>query len=187
MAVASILVVFVWLAAIAVMFVVHKSMLAQVLLFLQICRNYDTIAITMTDIVLSQLQATLKAARQSLTKPRRVVFESMQHQEPMTMHELVTSCANVDRASVYRTITLFEQLNIVQRLQTGWKYKLELSDAFHAHHHHATCLHCGAVIPLPEDVALESQLQRLAAGHQFKLQSHQLELSGICQECSLLQ
>jgi len=35
--------------------------------------------------------------------------------------------------------------------QIGWKYKLELSNAFQHHHHHLTCLQCGGVTPLPED------------------------------------
>ncbi|HEY4161244.1 MAG TPA: Fur family transcriptional regulator [Candidatus Saccharimonadales bacterium] len=132
---------------------------------------------------LSSLEETLHVNGQSLTQPRREVFAVLQGEEPLTMHELVERCKSIDRASVYRTVALFEQLGVVQRLQTGWKYRLELSDDFHEHHHHATCLHCGRVIPLPEDAALEARLRRLAAAHNFALQSHQIELSGLCQDC----
>lgn len=129
------------------------------------------------------LAKTLRGARQSLTMPRRAVFLALQNQEPLTMHELVERCRGIDRASVYRSVALFERLGIVQRLQTGWKYKLELSDSFHEHHHHATCARCGLVIPLPENPKLEAYLHRLADAYRFALQNHQLELSGLCQQC----
>lgn len=132
------------------------------------------------------LEERLHAGGQSLTKPRQAVFAALQGQEPLTMHELITRCPDVDRASVYRTVALFEQLGVVQRLQTGWKYRLELSDDFHEHHHHATCLHCSRVVPLPEDAALEARLRELATAHCFSLQGHQIELSGFCENCQPL-
>ncbi len=100
------------------------------------------------------------------------------------MQQLVSRCRiTIDRASVYRTVRLFEQLGIVQRLQIGWKYKLELSNAFQDHHHHLTCLHCSAVTPLPEDLVLEAQLTRLAQQHNFDARDHQLEIRGLCLNC----
>lgn len=129
------------------------------------------------------LKATLKQQHYSLTAARQVVFEALQHQEPQSMREIVASCKHIDRASVYRTITLFERLGIVQRLQVGWKYRLELSDAFHEHHHHMHCIRCGQTIALPEDLELEKRLQEVAASYDFDLQTHQLELSGLCRSC----
>lgn len=100
------------------------------------------------------------------------------------MAELVAACSPINRASTYRTVFLFEQLGIVQRLQIGWKYKLELSDSFHLHHHHLTCRQCGVVIPFEEDPALEKRLIALARSHDFAMSGHQLEIQGICQSCS---
>ncbi|MCA9327123.1 transcriptional repressor, partial [Candidatus Saccharibacteria bacterium] len=51
------------------------------------------------------------------------------------------------------------------------------------HHHHATCTNCGASIALPEDKALEKRLHELAARRNFTLQSHQIELTGLCEAC----
>jgi len=132
---------------------------------------------------LEQLQQSLKG-QGSLTEPRRIIFTALLYQEPQTMSQLVAACrGQVDRASVYRTIALFEKLGIVQRLQIGWKYKLELSDAFHRHHHHLTCLKCGQVIPFDGDQALERKLQTIAEAKSFKIQAHQLEIQGLCQAC----
>jgi Fur family ferric uptake transcriptional regulator len=129
------------------------------------------------------LEKALAGALQSMTKPRQAVFDALQHHKSLTMNELVKSCPNIDRASVYRTVTLFEKLGIIVRIPTGWKYRLELGEAFHEHHHHATCANCGASIALPEDPALEKRLRNLAARRSFTLQSHQIELTGTCESC----
>ncbi len=129
------------------------------------------------------LSEALKAHGYSLTSPRKIVFEALQHQEPQSMRDIVAACKHIDRASVYRTVALFEQLGIVQRLQMGWKYRLELSDDFHEHHHHLHCVSCGQTTALPEDSELEKSLQTMATAHNFQLRSHQLELSGLCQTC----
>lgn len=130
------------------------------------------------------LKEFLKKHGQSLTKSRTAVFAAMQGREPQTMKQLITACSGMDRASVYRTISLFEKLGIVQRLQIGWKYKLELTDAFSRHHHHMTCLNCGRVISFDESPELEQQLRWLAADKRFKIRSHQLEIQGLCSRCA---
>ena len=130
-----------------------------------------------------QLQNTLKAGGFRFTASRQDVLNALQGHEPQTMHEVTARCPDIDRASVYRSIALFEQLGIVQRLQIGWKYNLELTGAFVHHHHHLSCVKCGCVIPLPDDAVLEKRLAVLAAGHNFIAQDHQLEIRGLCKTC----
>jgi Fur family ferric uptake transcriptional regulator len=128
------------------------------------------------------LKDLLKRNGQSVTTTRLAVFEALSGQEPLSMHELVERVRSADRASVYRTIDLFERLGIVQRLNTGWKYKVELSDKFAAHHHHLTCTHCGATTPMNE-AELETVIDRLARNHGFRPMAHQIEIQGICNNC----
>lgn len=137
----------------------------------------------MTEIT-DTLHQVLKQHGFSLTKPRTIVFNALQNEEPQTMREVVAKCSAIDRASVYRVISLFEQLGVVQRLQMGWKYRLELSDDFHEHHHHLRCTRCNSVTPLQEDLDLEERLNVIAQNYKFTLQNHQLELSGLCEACS---
>lgn len=133
---------------------------------------------------LEQFKTTLKTQAYSLTKTRQLVFSALQDKEPQTMREVVAACAGqADRASVYRAISLFEKLGIAQRLQIGWKYKLELSDRFHHHHHHLTCMECGRTFALPADISLEQRLKLLAKRQNFQMRGHQLEIQGVCQSC----
>ncbi|HUD10669.1 MAG TPA: transcriptional repressor [Candidatus Saccharimonadales bacterium] len=131
----------------------------------------------------SQLQEALHSSGYSLTTARRAVFTALRGNDPQTMRELVIRCPDIDRASVYRTVALFENFGIVQRLQIGWKYKLELSDQYAPHHHHASCQNCSKIIALPEDTVLEKRLLELAKAHNFQPQDHQLEIRGLCASC----
>lgn len=131
-----------------------------------------------------QLTQHLKTNGYSVTSARRIVFTALEDKEAISMAELVTACGDkLDRATVYRTITLFEELGIVRRIQIGWKYKLELTDAFSNHHHHLTCTKCGSVTPLSEDIDLEERLKELMALYHFKPSDHQLEIRGLCHNC----
>lgn len=127
-------------------------------------------------------KSLLKDAGQSVTSVRLRVFDALVSQEPLGMHELVKRSGGVDRASVYRAVQLFERLGIVQRLNTGWKYKIELTDKFAEHHHHLTCLSCGKTIAIGE-AELEDVLAGIAAHHKFEPTAHQIEIQGYCEAC----
>lgn len=135
------------------------------------------------DKVLRQLRATLKQHGQSLTEPRRQIFEALYGKEPQTLRELTLACSAIDRTSVYRTVALFERLGIVRRLPIGWKYKLELTDAFSRHHHHLTCLRCERIISFDERPELANELAVIARRHDFQMQDHQVEIQGLCERC----
>lgn len=120
----------------------------------------------------------------SLTKQRQFVFEQLEDRDPLSMQELYERCrGELDRASLYRIVSVFEQLGIVRRVHIGWKYKLELSDSFAGHHHHLTCLSCHTVIPINE-AALEAFISNVAASHEFKPLEHQVEIQGLCKDCA---
>lgn len=128
-------------------------------------------------------EGLLKQSNQSRTKARQAVFDVLAASDaPLAMRDLVTKSNGVDRASVYRAVELFEQLDIAQRIYTGWKYKIELSDRFTAHHHHLTCTACGKSVAISED-ELERFVDAVAARHGFKANVHQIEIQGLCQDC----
>jgi len=134
-----------------------------------------------------KLASTLKSRGYSLTKPRQAFFSALQSGTPRTMHELSMDLSSVmDRASIYRTVELFEELGIVVRVQQGWKYRIELSDQFSPHHHHITCLNCGRVLSFDEPAGLDRLLNEIAIKCGFTNKYHSLEISGLCPECRKL-
>lgn len=130
-----------------------------------------------------RLATILKSHRYSLTKPRLAVFKALEGSEPVTMHELIARLPEVDRATIYRVVELFQQLGIIKRLQIGWKYKLELSDDFNPHHHHLSCINCGKTIPIKQDQDIEDLIHTFGSSHKFTITDHQLEIQGVCQDC----
>lgn len=134
---------------------------------------------------LALLQKVLKDNGYSLTKPRQMVCELLKGREPQSMRELAArSRGLIDRASLYRTIDLFEKLGLVRRVYIGWKYKVELSDVFTHHHHHISCLGCGKIVAITEEAEIERLIRDISARHGFTASRHQLEVSGYCPACS---
>ncbi|HEY4963243.1 MAG TPA: Fur family transcriptional regulator [Candidatus Saccharimonadales bacterium] len=128
----------------------------------------------------------LDASDLSLTKPRLLVFDTLSENGPLSMKELVERIdGKIDRASVYRIITVFEELGIVNRINIGWKYKIELSEKFSSHHHHLNCLRCGKTIDIEPPKLVESAIEDLAHEYQFEIKSHQIDVTGICHDCQL--
>ncbi|MGI9027958.1 MAG: Fur family transcriptional regulator [Candidatus Saccharimonadales bacterium] len=130
----------------------------------------------------------LKAAKASNTAARSAVFAALYESdhEPLSMAKLITlTKAYADRASIYRSVHLLEEIGVIHRLHIGWKYKLELSDDFHGHHHHITCSQCGDTHATHDDETFEALLAQLAAKHGYTITDHQLDIKGICQSCQL--
>ncbi len=131
------------------------------------------------------LKTILKQNGSSLTRTRQLVFDLLRDKDPQSMQVLCSRATpEVDRATVYRTIDLYERLGIVHRLNIGWKYKVELSDLFNDHHHHMHCEKCGKIIDLPANIMLEKMIETVAIKSSFSPRGHTLEIYGLCSVCS---
>ncbi|HWZ66018.1 MAG TPA: transcriptional repressor [Patescibacteria group bacterium] len=134
----------------------------------------------------SLLEKILRKNGYSVTGPRQRIFELLVGQPPQTMRALIERAnGEIDRASFYRVIKLYEKLGLVRRITIGWKYKVELSDIFLEHHHHLSCISCGKVIAVKNSHTIEEAIVKLGTDNRFTLISHQLELQGRCETCTL--
>lgn len=119
-----------------------------------------------------------------LTAARQITFKLLLHPQPQSMSEILAKANDtVDRVSVYRNIELFEKLGIVQRIYIGWKYKLELSDEFVAHHHHLSCLQCGKIIDIKDEAHINNFIAEVTRAAGFKPRRHLFEIDGYCKDC----
>ena len=135
------------------------------------------------DIGIQKITQALKESRSSATKGRLAVFNYLAAHGPMSVGSLAHHLSGeVDRATVYRTIELYEKLGIVNRIWQGFRHQVELSEIFTPHHHHALCQHCGKTIDISSQ-ELEIALAGLAKKHNFLTLNHSVELSGYCSDC----
>lgn len=119
-----------------------------------------------------------------LTRQRKLIFMALLEQGALTTPEIATLLSgSVDRATVYRTLETFEEIKLVDRIWDGWKSKIELSDAFVTHHHHATCSSCEKGMRI-ESAELETTLRSIAKKLNFNMDSHTVELYGTCEACT---
>lgn len=117
------------------------------------------------------------------TGPRRAVLNAIgKSRGTFTAEELLNELPKVGRATVFRTIKLLQELDLVCRvpLEDGSvRYQLSEGD----HHHHLVCRNCGAVTEFT-DIEMDTRIQEQARAHRFQLQGHSIELYGLCAGCS---
>jgi|SRR5581483_2641364 len=138
----------------------------------------------MTEQDTLQLKRILTEHGYHTTKARTDTFRLLMSPQPQSMAQLLAKATgSIDRVTVYRNIDLFEKLGIVHRIYIGWKYKLELSDDFTAHHHHLSCLGCGLTIDIEDEEHIEEFIQDITTKLGFQPRRHQFEVDGYCRNC----
>lgn len=86
----------------------------------------------------------------------------------------------VSRATVYRALSLFERLGLIERVH-GLGRTHRYVRCAPRHHHHLICAGCGRVEDLP-GCPLEELLPALV-GDAFLVEGHRLEVFGRCARC----
>lgn len=118
-----------------------------------------------------------------VTGQRRAVLDAIAAAgTPFSIEEICEAIPDVGRATTFRTMKLLQELDLVCRvpLEDGTvRYQLSQSDA---HHHHLICSGCGEVAEF-SDGELDARIEANAAASGFRLESHSVELYGLCRAC----
>ncbi len=125
-----------------------------------------------------------------MSHPRFLIYqELLGAQNPLSPQELYQSLLKKRRkiglTSIYRSLDLFESLNMVFKIINGSsvKYKLcELKD----HHHHIICRSCGHVGVL-NFCDISSWSKKVTESTGYQVVDHQLNFYGFCKKCKPLQ
>ena len=121
-----------------------------------------------------------------LTAPRRAVLDAIAgSNRPFTIEELSERLPDIGRATVFRTIKLLQELDIVCRVPLedgGIRYERSRSGR---HHHHLICSECGSVTEFSDPI-LDEAIEQNAETASFELDGHSTELYGRCAPCQRL-
>lgn len=130
-----------------------------------------------------KIQHLLSKHGYKVTTVRKKVYLTLANTpHPMSNSELIAEIQDIDKVSVYRTLTLYETIGVIHRIWNGFKSKVELSEEFSPHHHHFTCRRCNKVISFKSN-DIEKALDTLQASIDVSIEHHLLELSGTCKDC----
>lgn len=132
----------------------------------------------MTDTILSRCET--KGLR--ITGPRRVIADVLDaatdHPDVEELYARATAIdPRISLATVYRTVKLFEEAGILEKVDFG-DGRARYEDAERDHHDHLIDLSSGQVIEFvsPEIEALQ---EKIAAKLGYRLKGHKLELYGV--------
>ncbi len=145
----------------------------------------------MPDVELDDEVATLlrNAEQRYTTGRRRVVSALRAGSGPLTMAQILENDESLSQSSVYRNLTILEDVGVVTRIVTGDDFsRYELAEHLTEHHHHLICTSCGDVVDFALDDNFESELDkalhRAAKAAGFVPAAHRLDLFGTCANCS---
>jgi len=138
--------------------------------------------------LLSDFKQLLKANNLKFTIQREVILEMLynsdEHLTPEGLHHLIQEKhpdLNTGIATVYRTLSLLEDSEMVTSLSfgaQGKKYELGAKD----HHDHIICTKCGSISEFVDE-EIEVRQKKIAEELGFAMQEHSMQIYGVCKTC----
>lgn len=98
------------------------------------------------------------------------------------IENLKSAQKQVSRATVYRTLSKLVDAGLLRRIELGDRTVYDHDYGYPAHDH-LVCGQCGSMTEFQSE-ELESLLERVAGGHQFRAAGHTLVIRGVCAECN---
>jgi Fur family transcriptional regulator, ferric uptake regulator len=132
----------------------------------------------MADTIIERCEA--KGLR--LTEQRRTIAHVLESSDDHPDVEQLYGRASaadprISLATVYRTVKLFEEAGIIEKLEFG-DGRARYEDAERDHHDHLIDLHSGAVIEFVDE-EIEALQEKIARKLGYDLKGHRLELYGV--------
>ena len=138
--------------------------------------------------LLETFKELLKESGLKFTNQREAIlltlYNSTGHLTPEALHKAVQKLhpnLKVGIATVYRTLSLLEDSEIVTSLsfgKDGKKYELGAKE----HHDHMICTVCGEITEFVDE-EIEQRQKKIAKEHGFFMQDHSMQIYGICKKC----
>ena len=145
----------------------------------------------MNEAILRKFKSVIKDEGLKLTPQRVAVFEEVcssdTHRESEEIYiALKNKNNNVSRATVYRTMDLLYEHELVQRMDIGdgkWRYEHWLDCS---HHDHIICIRCGDIVEFTND-RIEKLQKDICDTFDYQLIRHIHQLFGFCKSCQKIE
>lgn len=138
--------------------------------------------------LLDDFKNLIKKNNLKFTIQREVILETLynsdEHLTPEELHRIIQEKypeLKTGIATIYRTLSLLEDSNLVTSLSfgaQGKKYELGAKE----HHDHFICTQCGAIFEFV-DKEIEKRQHKIADDLGFQMVDHSMQIYGICKSC----
>ena len=133
------------------------------------------------------LESFLKEQGLKLTTQRReAVTQALSRRRHFSAEELYGELrkrqAGISRATVYRTLRLLAEHDLLEIHDFDRGYRLYESRLGRHHHDHLLCLKCRRIVEF-ENEAIEKEQEKVARRYHFNILSHSHKIYGLCQSC----
>lgn len=129
----------------------------------------------------------LRGAGLRITAARRAIAALLEDRSGhFTAEDVLNDAAaaghDVGRATVFRSLETLSRLGFVERVDLPSGEHAYVACRPDEHHHHVVCSRCGRSVEVA-DIGLAPVLARVAEVSGFRIDSHRLELFGVCADC----
>lgn len=133
----------------------------------------------------SLLKDHLAKHQLKLTRQREHILNVFLKVEHITAEQMYRMLAKKDPhiglATIYRTLNLFCEAGLAQARHFGTQTQYD-NVSHKGHHDHLICTGCGKIVEF-ENCDIERLQEEVAKRNGFTIQTHKLELYGLCSGC----
>jgi len=136
------------------------------------------------DATTVDLSQVLRQGGYRVTSPRRIVWDALLRVSGHVTVEQIADIVGdeVDQASIYRTLALFEELGLARMSRLGDGDAGRWEPAHPDEHFHLVCTGCGDVDHHVGSLVAQIR-DHLAEGHGFQADNVELVVNGRCARC----
>ena len=134
---------------------------------------------------IASLKTHLAKHQLKLTRQREQILDAFLKNEHITAEQMYRLLNKKDPhiglATIYRTLNLFCEAGLAQARHFGTQTQYD-NVSHKGHHDHLICTGCGKIVEF-ENCEIERLQEEVARRNGFVIQTHKLELYGLCASC----
>ncbi|MEA2051081.1 MAG: Fur family transcriptional regulator [Campylobacterota bacterium] len=138
--------------------------------------------------MINKLKEIIKQKGLKYTKQREVIFETIlncdKHLDTEEIYSIILKehpNEKIGIATIYRALVFLEDTNLISSIALGKNAK-KYETNFKEHHDHLVCVKCNKIVEFVNE-KIETEQEKIAKDHSFKLLNHTMYLYGICKDC----
>ena len=151
--------------------------------------SYALESVEVSQSPMQRLEEFLQSRGKRNTEQRRILLDHVfEHHDHFDADSLIENLPRkgdegyVSRPTVYRTLNEFVDAGLLRKFELDGRSVYE-HDYGYPQHDHLYCVKCGQLFEFHSELLIQLRDQ-VAQDHRFRVKSHRLIISGVCESCA---